>query len=817
MKRKYVAVGIILLLVGIAYAPAMAETTEKVSSQGTWLYVGGSGPGNYSRIQDAIDNASDGDTVFVYSGMYCENINIPLTLCLIGENNTNTIIEGNETDVAVNITADYVNITGFCIQNSWGGGILIEARYATIAHNRFTNNTYGIGINYPYKTQNKVPQALYAFPSRDHKKYSQNDYNTLMNNTVSNNEVGVIIFINSSNNTLINNSFSNTRTGVMIGRSSNNFLKNNTFVHSGLYVFNDTSANTFVNNTVNGKPLLYLEDQSNIVVPDGLGQLVLLRCHNITVTDQELTNTNFGIELIDTTHCYISQNIIASNIISGILLLNSFYTTITNNTISANKANGIYIWGSNNTVTGNTITFNVNGIGGFNSNYNIIKQNNISNNYRGVEFVYSHIYNIISENIIHSNKDCGIQIDHGKNNILAQNDITSNSMEGISMTYCQQNIIQNNMIAHHHDGIRLGGSDNNYIGGNSIMENGYGIDLGSSCHCNIISDNNLFLNNTCGIHMYRSNSNIIVHNNFVHNTQEGIVCSASQKNIITENTISWNHPTLNYRSGIILAYSTNTTITDNTIINASCGVDIDFESNDNTILRNNIQQSFSHAILCRKFSSNNLICSNSMVKNSIGIAIQRSNNTLIMDNTITRSTNAGINIEYKSFHTIISKNVLSENFVGIFLDDFVTETFVNNNIIKGNLGAGVFLQSYAANNTIIENVFQNNILGINISGDSNSIHHNMILDNSLGIFIWMGSDNTICYNTFSGTNRHASFNVYLNEKRNTWNKNYWGKPRVLPQLVIGNINVWFGYQFVLPWLNVDWHPAQEPYDISGVY
>ena len=34
------------------------------------LYVGGSGEGNYTKIQDAIDDASDGDIVFVYNGTY---------------------------------------------------------------------------------------------------------------------------------------------------------------------------------------------------------------------------------------------------------------------------------------------------------------------------------------------------------------------------------------------------------------------------------------------------------------------------------------------------------------------------------------------------------------------------------------------------------------------------------------------------------------------------------------------------------------------------------------------------------------------------
>ncbi|MBP1662308.1 MAG: hypothetical protein H6P94_557, partial [Thermoplasmatales archaeon] len=61
------AVGPILLFLGACIVPMTAQDAEKSfsTSSGTWLYVGGSGPGNYTKIQDAIDNASDGDTIFV--------------------------------------------------------------------------------------------------------------------------------------------------------------------------------------------------------------------------------------------------------------------------------------------------------------------------------------------------------------------------------------------------------------------------------------------------------------------------------------------------------------------------------------------------------------------------------------------------------------------------------------------------------------------------------------------------------------------------------------------------------------------------------
>jgi len=46
------------------------EKSSTLSFDGNTLYVGGSGPNNYTRIQDAIDYASDWDTVFVYTRMF---------------------------------------------------------------------------------------------------------------------------------------------------------------------------------------------------------------------------------------------------------------------------------------------------------------------------------------------------------------------------------------------------------------------------------------------------------------------------------------------------------------------------------------------------------------------------------------------------------------------------------------------------------------------------------------------------------------------------------------------------------------------------
>jgi hypothetical protein len=123
------AVGIILLFVGTCIIPANAQDTEKPlpTSRGNWLYVGGSGPGNYSTIQEAVDNASDVDTVYVYHGLYNQNpysstcVKIFKSITLIGEDKETTIINGIRKWDVIRVLTDDVHISGFTVQNCGTG------------------------------------------------------------------------------------------------------------------------------------------------------------------------------------------------------------------------------------------------------------------------------------------------------------------------------------------------------------------------------------------------------------------------------------------------------------------------------------------------------------------------------------------------------------------------------------------------------------------------------------------------------------------------------------------------------------------------
>ena len=147
IQRKWLTVGIILLFVGTIVIPSTAQDTQKPiqASRGNWLYVGGSGPGNYSKIQNAIDNASDGDTVFVYSGFYNENIVINKSIVLSGQHRDTTIIIGENDSDIIQITDCSLELEGFTIQGQnekYVNGVTLRNCWSSHIHENYVKSFY---------------------------------------------------------------------------------------------------------------------------------------------------------------------------------------------------------------------------------------------------------------------------------------------------------------------------------------------------------------------------------------------------------------------------------------------------------------------------------------------------------------------------------------------------------------------------------------------------------------------------------------------------------------------------------------------------
>jgi len=257
MKKRYLVIGIVLLFIFMSFASSSAFDNVKKSimpvSNGNTLYVGGSGPDNYTRIQDAINDADSGDTVFVYddSSPYYENLFLYKTISLIGEDKNTTIIDGNKYSNVIFVNADMVTISGFTLVNSsvdvatirpeQYAGVDIFANYTTVTNNIIKDNYIGVAI---WKNWRSI---LYDFNG-----------NNISNNMIISNVYTGIILWSCTNSIVINNIILyNDRKGIHVddcyynlisgNKISNN--KNGIFI-SGNEVIGDITNNEISNNNI---------------------------------------------------------------------------------------------------------------------------------------------------------------------------------------------------------------------------------------------------------------------------------------------------------------------------------------------------------------------------------------------------------------------------------------------------------------------------------------------------------------------------------------------------------------------------------------
>jgi parallel beta-helix repeat protein len=385
-------------------------------SRGKTLYVGGTGDGNYTKIQDAINNASDEDTVFVYDRLspYYENLIVNKSINLIGGDRDTTIIDGNNSGQVVTVSADWVTISGFTIRNG-ETGIHIDSDYNTITGNNITSYSQG-GIYLDYSNSNVI----------------------LGNNIISNNGIGIVID-KSHNNTITSNNISNNWMGIYLDESSSNTVSGNNITSNKFYGgihLDDSSSNNIAGNNISN---------------NGAG-MSIVNSHNNTITGNNITH----------------------NIVGGIALMVSSNNTITGNNISKNGISIVIDKSHSNTITGNNITSN-NGAGMsiVNSHNNTITGNSISNNEHGIGIGNSYNSTITGNNIT-SNSWTGIYLDESSDNTITGNNITHNIVGGIALVVSSDNTITGNNISNNeYLGILLEYSSNyNIIYHNNFINNG---------------------------------------------------------------------------------------------------------------------------------------------------------------------------------------------------------------------------------------------------------------------------------------------------------------------------------------------------------
>ena len=502
-------------------------------------------------IGDAIDDPDtlDGHTIMVGNGVHRENVRVTKSLTILSENGfANCIIKAaRESEPAIEITADHVNMSGFTVMKR---GIRLAADYCNVSDNLCSNNQIGIYLN---GSNNIVSGNDCSNNERFGIYLDGSSNNRISGNNCTSNSQGISLDDSNNNSISQNNCSSNIRyEGISLEYSNNNSIIGNTFVNDGLHLYHSTQ-NEVRDNTVNNKPLVYLENESDQEV-EGAGQVILVNCDNITVGHSNISNTSVGIHLVRTTNCKILKNNISSNYMHGICLDDSSNNTIRDNNLSSNNRHGIYLHRS--------------------SDNNTIRENLIeSNNADGIHLAISG-HNELINNTVNRNHGYGIYLWHwDSTSMLRGNRMSGNRYNFAIIDSFDDDVDTTNLV---------NGKPIYYIKNASdiIIDSTTNAGTVYCVNCENVTVKDLLLaNNGAGVCFYDTN-NSRVENVTSIDCREGISLHNSHSNTLTNNCAS------NGLKGVCMRWSDNNVLTNNAVLNNSRSIDL-YRSNNSQIYLNN--------------------------------------------------------------------------------------------------------------------------------------------------------------------------------------------------------------------------------------
>ncbi len=334
------------------------------------ITVDGSGGADYTKIQEAVDNANDTDTVIVHSGIYSENIliNKPLTL-KPADNNSNIIIKAtNSSNYIFHIRSSNTSITGF---------------------------------NLTGETGSKLRSGIYL----DNVKHCQ-----ISGNSISNVKDGILLSSSRENNIEGNSLYSNGLHGINISGSDNNIISKNR-VFSNRYGIIVESSNS---NLISG---------NNASLNENYG-IALFKTNESIVKENIATGNRHGICLTSSFNNKIENNSAFKNTLSGSVVWDSEANRLENNNFSFNGDSGLTLLheNSNNRVVNNEISHNNNGIYSRSDGALILNNTINSNDKYGILLIHTED-NIIENNTLLDNEK-GIETKK-----LSENRISSNTID----------------------------------------------------------------------------------------------------------------------------------------------------------------------------------------------------------------------------------------------------------------------------------------------------------------------------------------------------------------------------------------------------
>lgn len=245
----------------------LAVGSQAVNAQALTITV----PDDYPTIQEAINHAGFGDTIYVKAGTYYEHVVVNRSLALVGEDRRSIIIDGNRSGVVVSVGAWNVTINGFTIRN--GGdrysGISLLSSETKIINNNITNNW--CGIEYDNTRQNIILSNSITNNMNGISGQWLSE-SSISGNIIADNLVGIGLSDSGRNTIDYNDIRNHWDYGILIQNSyqnvivGNNILLNNQGNYSSAIIIGQSSYNKFYHNNIinRGKQVDVATEQINI-------------------------------------------------------------------------------------------------------------------------------------------------------------------------------------------------------------------------------------------------------------------------------------------------------------------------------------------------------------------------------------------------------------------------------------------------------------------------------------------------------------------------------------------------------------------------
>jgi len=325
---------------------------------------------------------------------------------------------------------------------------------------------------------------------------------------------------------------------------------------------------------------------------------------------------------------------------------------------------------------------------------------------------------------------------------------------------------------------------NNTITQNTYINNGVSMAFQWGSSNNLTSNTNI--NNSFAAFFQNSNNNLIAGNNMTNCTRPffgGIIPSGCISLNMSNNTLVEDNLVV---EGVVVDFvSQNNTFLRNELYNSTQGGLIAFGSMYLTI-RSNIMRNASQFCMASFLSSNVTWTENNISNCTAAWAALGGANYSIRDNNITNSTigitSSGVNGPIRIWGNyladcetgmeingaaaagltfLVVTNEIYRTTIGILLDSSDNVGVYNNTIWHGADGEGIFLDDSNWNNIVYNDIrFKNTSILVN-NGDSNTILANFLSDDTNGLKLMSGSDyNNIMSNFIT---RNSEFGLYVPE------------------------------------------------------